>query len=87
MSKEYIVPAIVSNEYDSGKLWVVNFPGFRGCWVEGASRNDVITRAPKVLKEYLDYLIENSGKIPDIMDIEEMKKANIGEVIEVKFFL
>ncbi len=35
MEKEYEYPAVLAFGYDGGRLWVVNFVGLSGCWVEG----------------------------------------------------
>ena len=51
MEKEYVYPAVLAFGYDEGRLWAANFVGLSGCWVEGEDREDVIKRAPEVLKE------------------------------------
>jgi len=87
VSKEYVFPAILSNEYEGGKLWVVTFLGLKGCWVEGTDKDEVLARAPKVLKEYLNSCIEKELLDRDFMSIEELEEANNNEVIAVKCVL
>lgn len=82
MSK-YVYTAIVSNEYNGGNIWVLNFCGLRGCWVEGNSKSEVTEKAPQVLREYLKYFIENNLSLPSPMDVEELRQANIGEVVKI----
>lgn len=84
MKKEYEYPAVLAFGYDGGRLWVVNFVGLSGCWVEGEDREDVLRRAPEVLKEYIRSCIEAEWPIPEPPGIEDLKAANVGEVITVR---
>lgn len=82
--KEYIYPAVVAFGYDGGKLWVANFPGLQGCWVEGEDRSDVIERAPDVLAEYIKSCIAAEWHVPAAPDRAELEAADAGEVIMIK---
>jgi predicted RNase H-like HicB family nuclease len=84
VKEEYVYPAVISNAYDGGKLWVANFPGLKGCWVEGSNRDEVIKEAPKILREYLGYFKKNNLRLPEPMGIKTLERAGIGEVIEIK---
>lgn len=84
IEKEYIYPAVLASGYDGGRLWAVNFVGLSGCWVEGEEREDVIKRAPDVLREYLKYCAEAGIPFPEPPRIESLKEANVGEVITVR---
>jgi len=52
--------------------------------VEGEDREDVLRRAPEVLKEYIRSCIEAEWPIPEPPGIEDLKAANVGEVITVR---
>lgn len=84
MEKGYIYPALLSFGYDGGRLWVANFVGLHGCWVEGEDREDVISRAPSVLGEYLLGCFEAGMQIPSPASADELRSLNMGEVIEVR---
>lgn len=84
MDKEYIYPAVLAFGYDGGRLWALNFVGLSGCWVEGEDRDDVIKRAPEVLKEYLKSCIEAEWPIPQPPNVGDLEDADAGEVIIVK---
>lgn len=83
MSAIFSYPAVVSNQYNDGNLWVANFPGLSGCWVEGADRSDVVARAPETLREYVLSCRRADWPIPNAPDAEELKMAEVGEVIIV----
>ncbi len=84
MEKEYVYPAVLAFGYDGGRLWVANFVNLFGCWVEGEDREDVLKRAPEVLKEYLQCCIEAGWSIPEPQTVEDLEKIDVGEVITVK---
>ncbi|NLD05548.1 MAG: type II toxin-antitoxin system HicB family antitoxin [Synergistaceae bacterium] len=84
MEKEYVYPAVLAFGYDGGRLWVANLVDLSGCWVEGEDREDVIKRAPEVLKEYLDCCIQAEWPIPIPSKVEDLEAVNVGEVITVK---
>ncbi len=85
--KEYIYPAVVAYGYDGGRLWVANFVGFSGCWVEGEDRDDVLTRAPEVLGEYIRSCLAAEWPLPEAPDVAELEAADVGEVIMVKTYI
>ena len=82
--KEYAYPAVVAFGYGGGNLWVANFAGLSGCWVEGTDRDEVLRRAPYVLSEYIKSCLAAEWPIPDAPDAEELREANAGEVIIIK---
>lgn len=84
MEKEITYPALLSFGYDGGKLWVANFVGLRGCWVEGPDRADVVSRAPAALGEYLRGCLEAGIPIPDASSADELRELGMGEVITVR---
>lgn len=84
MEKEYVYPAVLASGYDEDRIWVVNFVGLSGCWVEGEDKEDVIKRAPGVLKDYLNCCIQAKWPIPEPAKVEDLKAANVGEVVIVK---
>ena len=84
MEKEYAYPALLAFGYDGGRLWAANFVGLSGCWVEGEDREDVIKRAPEVLKEYLKCCIEAEWSIPEPPKAGDLEAADVGEVITVR---
>ncbi len=81
MKKEYAYPAVLAFGYDGGRLWVANFVDLSGCWVEGEERNDVIKRAPDVLREYIHCCVEAGCPIPEPRPVEDLEAADVGEVI------
>lgn len=83
MEKERVYPALLSFGYEGGKLWVANFVGLRGCWVEGADREDVVSRAPAALGEYLHGCLEAGMPIPGAPSADELRELGMGEVIMV----
>ena len=84
MEKEYAYPALLAFGYDGGRLWAANIVGLSGCWVEGEDREDVIKRAPEVLKEYLKCCIEAEWPIPEPPKAGDLEAADVGEVITVR---
>lgn len=84
MEKEYIYPALLLSGYEGGKLWVANFVGLRGCWVEGGDKECVIARAPAVLGAYLRGCFEAGIPVPDAPDADELRALDMGEVITVR---
>ena len=84
MEKEYAYPAVLAFGYDGGRLWAANFVNLSGCWVEGEDKDDVIARAPEVLREYLKCCIEAGMPIPDPPIEEDLKADDAGEVITVR---
>ena len=83
MAREYSYPAVVSNEYEGG-LWVANFVNLTGCWTEGADRDDVVRRAPEALSEWLKSCLDAGWPVPQPPAAEELRKAQLGEVIIFK---
>lgn len=83
MVREYNYPALVSCGYDGGRLWVANFVGLHGCWVEGGDREEVVLRAPSVLREYLKSCLAAGINLPDAPDAGELRELDAGEVIVV----
>lgn len=84
MVREYCYPALLSFGYNGGRLWVANFVGLRGCWVEGEDMKDVVARAPSVLGEYLQNCLEAGVLIPEATDADELRALGLGEVIMVR---
>jgi predicted RNase H-like HicB family nuclease len=82
--KEYEYPAVVAFGYGDGELWVANFPGLSGCWVEGKDREDVLKRAPAVLMEYIRSCIDAEWPVPEAPDSAELQDADAGEIIMIK---
>ena len=87
MPIKFTYPAIVSNQYNDGSLWVANFPGLSGCWVEGLCREDVIARAPSVLSEYVSSCQAANWPIPEAPNVKELTDTGSGEVIIVSCFI
>lgn len=83
MGKEYRYPALLSFGYEGGRLWVANFVGLHGCWVEGEDKEDVVARAPGVLGEYLRGCIDAGIPIPHAPPAEELRALEMGEVMMV----
>lgn len=83
MVREYSYPALVSCGYEEGRLWVANFVGLHGCWVEGGDREEVVLRAPSVLREYLKSCMAAGINLPDAPDASELSELDAGEVIIV----
>ena len=81
MKKESSDPAVIAGGYDGGRLWVANFPGMSGCWAEGGNRDEVAARAPETLGMYIRSCIDAEIPIPEPLDIEELKGAEVGEVL------
>ena len=84
MEREYVYPAVLAFGYDGGRLWAANFVGLSGCWVEGEEREDVINRAPEVLREYIKCCIEAEWPLPEPSKAEDLEAAGAGEVIIVR---
>lgn len=80
--KRYSFPALLSFGYE-GRLWVANFVGLRGCWVEGEDREDVLKRAPSALGEYLRGCLESGVPIPNAPDAGELRALQMGEVMVI----
>jgi predicted RNase H-like HicB family nuclease len=79
--KEY--PALLSYGYE-GNLWVANFVGLPGCWVEGTDRQDVVERAPAMLAKYLKGCEASGISVPPSMDADEIRETGLGEVLMIK---
>ena len=84
MEREYVYPAVLAFGYDGGRLWAVNFVGLSGCWVEGEDKEDVINRAPEVLREYIKCCIEAEWPLHEPSKAEDLEAADAGEVITVR---
>lgn len=84
MKKEYVYPALLLFGYEGGKLWVANFVGLHGCWVEGEDKEDVVSRAPAVLGAYLRSCFEAGIPVPEAPDADELHALGMGEVITVR---
>ena len=84
MEREYVYPAVLAFGYDGGRLWAVNFVGLSGCWVEGEDKEDVINRAPEVLRDYIKCCIEAEWPLPEPSKAEDLEAAEAGEVITVR---
>lgn len=83
MIREYSYPALISSGYEGGRLWVANFVGLHGCWVEGCDRDDVVLRAPSVLREYLQGCLAAGINLPDAPDAGALRGLDAGEVVMV----
>lgn len=81
MKKKYTYPAVIADGYDGGRLWVANFPGLSGCWAEGATREDVVSRAAETLRLYIESCLNAEWPIPEPMTAAELENANVGEVM------
>lgn len=81
--REFVYPAVLAFGYDGGRLWVANFVGLSGCWVEGCDKDDVVRRAPAVLAEYVKSCREADWPIPEPPTVEELEAADVGEIIMV----
>lgn len=84
MVREYSYPVLLSREYEGGLLWVANFVGLHGCWVEGEDMSDVLERAPVVLEEYLRCCIDAGIFIPEAPCADELRSLNAGEVVMIR---
>lgn len=83
MPRRYSYPALLSRSYEGGRLWVANFVGLHGCWVEGEEREEVVARAPRVLEEYLKSCLEAGIPLPDAPDAGSLRALGAGEVMVV----
>ena len=81
MKKKYTYPAIVADGYDSGRLWVANFPGLSGCWAEGPTREDVVSRGEETLRLYIKSCLDAEWPLPEPTAEEELENANVGDVV------
>ncbi|MEG1798966.1 MAG: type II toxin-antitoxin system HicB family antitoxin [Synergistaceae bacterium] len=86
MKREYSYPAVIAGGYDGGRLWVANFPGLSGCWAEGESRDEVVSRAPDTLGMYIKSCIEAEIPIPEPLDAAELRSADVGEIMVITCF-
>lgn len=84
MEKQCVYPALLSFGYEGGKLWVANFVGLHGCWVEGEDRGDVISRAPVALGEYLSGCFKAGIPVPGAPDADELRELDMGEILSVR---
>ncbi len=81
MEQTYIYPIVIYEETCAdAPLWIGNFPGLNGCWVEGASRENVLEKAPGVLCEYVSACIATEWPLPQAPDADELRKAGAGAV-------
>ena len=82
MTDKCTYPMVIYREETSdGTLWIGNFPGLNGCWAEGASEQEVISRASGVLRQYADACREMEWQIPEAPTVKELEAANAGKVI------
>lgn len=85
MKKEYSYPIIIYEETGSSEpLWIGNFPGLNGCWVEGAERGEVVEKAPSVLRAYTDGCEATGWELPPAPSLIELRETAIGEVLLVR---
>jgi predicted RNase H-like HicB family nuclease len=66
----YVFPAI----YEKGKsgAYVVTFPDISGCFTQGDDIPDALDLSHKILREYLECLIEMKFDIPAASDLNEV---------------
>lgn len=79
--RAYKYPIVIYEEKGGAvPLWIGNFPGLNGCWVEGPSLDEVLSRAPSVLREYAEGCEATGWPMPDAPDCGELTKADVGVV-------
>ena len=85
MKDRYSYPIVIYRERDGAKvLWIGNFPGLNGCWAEGASKEEVLDKAPSVLHEYAKACRELEWPLPEPPSKSELEVTNVGEVFWIE---
>ncbi|MCD7951579.1 MAG: hypothetical protein LUG14_01335 [Synergistaceae bacterium] len=86
--KRYCYPIVVYEERAAeGPLWIGNFPGLNGCWVEGSSKEDVLARAPSVIHEFASACRELGWPLPDPPAMSALEETCLGEVFFIEEYL
>ena len=79
--ERYGYPVVVYEERGSeGTVWIGNFPGLNGCWVEGSSKEEGLARAPLVLREFAAASRELEWRLPEPPSVDELEETGAGEV-------
>lgn len=85
MSRVYKYPIVIYEEKGrETPLWIGNFPGLNGCWVEGDSLEDVTARAPSVLLEYCRGCEETEWPVPEAPDMKDLQDSGVGYVTMIE---
>lgn len=83
--ERYSYPIFVYEERSGGvPVWIGNFPGLNGCWVEGVSKEEVLARAPFVLHEFSAACREIEWRLPEPPALFEFEGADAGEVFLIE---
>lgn len=90
MVQKYIYPIVVYYETknDGEKpIWIGNFPGINGCWVEGDTKDEVIEKAPHILHEFASTCREYGLPLTVPPPVSELESANVGDVYVIEEFI
>ncbi len=83
--ERYSYPIFVYEERSGGvPVWIGNFPGLNGCWVEGVSKEEVLARAPFVLHEFSAACRALEWRLPEPPALFEFEGAGAGEVFLIE---
>ncbi len=83
--ERYGYPIVVYEERSGGvPVWIGNFPGLNGCWVEGVSKEEVLARAPFVLHEFAAACRELEWRLPEPPVLSALEEAGAGEVFSIE---
>lgn len=75
---------VVYEDTENGaKIWRGNFPGLHGCWLEAASKEEVLRLAPSVLWEYASACFETGWTPPEAPPVAELVSGGVGDVVTV----
>ena len=86
--ERYGYPIVVYEERAAeGPLWIGNFPGLNGCWVEGSSKEDVLARAPYVIHEFAAACRELGWPLPVPPVLSELEETGLGEAFFIEEYL
>lgn len=77
-------PLVLYEDREDGEeIWRGNFPGLNGCWLEAATRDEVIARAPSVLGEYAAACRGAGWRLPRAPELSELRDTGVGEVFMI----
>lgn len=78
-------PMVVYEDAENGeRVWRGNFPGLHGCWLEAASKEEVLRLAPSVLWEYASACFETGWTPPHAPPVRWLEESGAGEVCVVR---
>lgn len=85
MCENHKYPLVLYEETGCGQsMWIGNFPALNGCWVEGESREEVLEKAPFVLRAFIDACAATGWPMPSSPNIRELLAAEAGEVAVIE---